>query len=263
MSPAAPVSAREQFNRQAAQYNARWASWSDETLRRMLELADVQSDWHVLDVATGTGFTALAFAPHVHDVVGADISPRMLAGAARRAEEAGVTNVSWREAPAEALPFADAAFDLVTVRIAPHHFTDVAAFLRETARVLRPGAALVLGDTTVPDEDAEAAAWQNAVERERDPSHVANLSPNQWQAHIGTAGLIVTKLEAKSGAIVIPLSDWLETAGCDPERAARLRRRFAAAPESARRAFQIKTAPTGEIEFAWQRVIIRAIRPGE
>ncbi len=88
------VSAREQFDRQAAHYDARWSSWSDETLRRMLELAEPRSDWRVLDVATGTGFTALAFAPLVREVVGADISPGMLAQARRRAGEAGVENVT-------------------------------------------------------------------------------------------------------------------------------------------------------------------------
>jgi SAM-dependent methyltransferase len=260
------ASAREQFDRQAAHYNARWSSWSDETLGRMLEMAGPRGDWRVLDVATGTGFTALAFAPHVRDVVGADISPGMLAQARRRAEEGGVENVTWTEAPAEALPFPDAAFDLVTVRIAPHHFTDVDAFLRETKRVLRsadgvrPGGALVLGDTTVPDDDPEAAEWQNAVERLRDPSHVANLSPGEWRARAEDAGLAVTTLDADSGGIPIALSAWLTTAGCDADRSERVRRMFREAPASAGRQFGIVTDGEGETHFTWQRVVLRAAK---
>jgi ubiquinone/menaquinone biosynthesis C-methylase UbiE len=69
------TSAKEQFDRQAAHYNNQWAGWSDETLQRMLALADPQPSWHVLDVATGAGFTALAFAPLVAEVTGADLSP--------------------------------------------------------------------------------------------------------------------------------------------------------------------------------------------
>ena len=254
------TSAREQFDRQARHYNERWASWSDETLRRMLDLAGPQPEWRVLDVATGAGFTALAFAPHIREVVGTDVSTGMLAQAAKRSEEAGITNVTWQEADAARQPFADNTFELVTVRIAPHHFPDVSAFLWETRRVLKPSGALVLGDTSVPDGDAEAAAWQNAVERERDPSHVANLSAEQWRALCEAAGLSVTDLDHTGGAIRIALGAWLETAGCTGERADRVRRMYADAPESARRHFNITVDETGETHFAWQRVVLRALK---
>jgi ubiquinone/menaquinone biosynthesis C-methylase UbiE len=252
-------SAREQFDRQATQYNQRWAGWSDETLQRMLAFADPQPSWQALDVATGTGFTALAFAPLVAAVVGADLSPGMLAQAANRASEQGITNVSWVEAPAEKMPFEKGAFDLVTVRIAPHHFTDVRAFLAETRRVLKPGGIFVLGDTTVPDEDREAADWQNRVERERDASHVANLPSGTWRSLTEEAGLTVTDLETMTGAIRIALTPWLETSGTTGERAKRVRGLFADAPESARRHFQITTDAEGETHFAWQRVVLRAV----
>lgn len=252
-------SARAQFDRQAEKYNERWASWSEETLRRLLQLADPKPDWRVLDVATGTGFTALAVAPHVAQVTGSDVSPNMLAEAAKRADAAGVTNVDWVEAPAEALPFADAAFDLVTARIAPHHFNDVPAFLAETRRVLKPEGVFVLADTTVPNDEPEAAAWQNAVERERDGSHVANLSPAAWRALVEAAGLRVTDLDPAGGGIGLELSAWLETAGCAGARAEHVRKLFANAPDSARRAFQITTGADSETRFVWQRVVLRAV----
>jgi len=255
------TSAKEQFDRQAAQYGSRWASWSDETLQRMLELADPQPEWRALDVATGNGFTALAFAPRVAHVVGTDISTGMLAQAEKRAAEQGAINVEWVEAAAESLPFAEAAFDLVTVRIAPHHFLDVPAFLGKVRRVLRPGGVFVLGDTTVPDGDPEAGAWQNAVERERDPSHAVNLSPETWRTLTAAAGLEVTDAEVRDGAIRISLRPWLETSGATGERAERVRALFAAAPESARRQFQVATDADGETHFAWQRVLLRAVRP--
>ena len=252
-------SAKEQFDRQAAQYNQRWAGWSDETLQRMRELADPQASWQVLDVATGTGFTALAFAPLVAQVTGADFSPGMLAQAEKRAKEQGVTNVSWVEASAEKLPFPDSAFDLVTVRIAPHHFTDVRAFLSETRRVLKPGGVFVLGDTTVPDDDTEAADWQNTVERERDPSHVENLTPKTWRTLTEAAGFRVTDIETREGAIHIALTPWLETSGTIGKQAERVRWLFWNAPETARRHFQITTDADGETHFAWQRVVLRAV----
>ena len=256
------AAAREQFDRQAARYNERWASWSDETLRRMLDLANPGTDMAVLDVATGAGFTALAFAPHVLSVVGTDVSTGMLEQARRRAEAEGVDNVEWVEAPANAQPFPDGSFDLVTCRIAPHHFPDVSAFVREVARVLRPGGVFVLGDTTVPDGDSVVADWQNAVEKERDPSHGRNLPPSEWHYLCEAAGLAVTELDCVGGAIEIGLSDWLETAGCAGEPAERVRRLFADAPEAARAAFRIRTDDaTGDTRFAWQRVVLRAAKP--
>jgi ubiquinone/menaquinone biosynthesis C-methylase UbiE len=254
------ISAKEQFDRQAAQYNQRWAGWSDETLQRMLVLANPQASWQVLDVATGTGFTALGFAPQVASVVGADLSTGMLAQAEKRATELGIPNVSWVESHAEKMPFGDGSFDLVTVRIAPHHFTDVPAFLAETYRVLKPGGLFVLGDTTVPDDDPEAADWQNTVEYERDRSHAENLSAEVWRHLTESAGFTVTDLEMLTGAIKMTLTPWLETSGTVGEQAKKVRKLFAEAPESARRHFQITTDAQGETHFAWQRVILRAIK---
>ncbi|MBC8101655.1 MAG: methyltransferase domain-containing protein [Cytophagales bacterium] len=255
----ATASAKEQFDRQAAHYNGQWASWTDETLQRMIVLADPQPTWRVLDVATGTGFTALGFAPRVAHVTGADLSPGMLAQATKRAEEQGIANIDWVETPAESLPFMDGAFDLVTVRIAPHHFSDVGTFLSETRRVLKSEGVFMLGDTTVPDDDPVAADWQNAVERERDPSHVANLSPETWRVLSERAGFTVTDLEGLSGAIRIALTPWLETAGATGERAERVRSLFAQAPKSARHHFEIATDAEGETHFSWQRVVLRAV----
>jgi len=172
-------SAKEQFDSQATHYDVQWSGWSAETLNWMLDNAECHSSDALLDVATGTGFTALAFAPYVGSVIGLDVSPGMLAQARRQAEERSIGNTEFREAPAEALPFADETFDIVTCRIAPHHFLEIEKFVSEAARVLKPGGALLLVDTTVPDTDPGAAEWQNAVETVRDPSHVRNYMPSE------------------------------------------------------------------------------------
>lgn len=254
-------SAKDQFDKQAAHYDTQWSSWSEQTLDWMLNAVPLLPKFRVLDVATGTGFTALAFAPHVHSVVGLDVSPGMLAEAHQRAEAAGITNVTWTEGPAEALPFPDAAFCMVICRIAPHHFLDLGQFLSETARVLKPGGHLVLVDTTVPDNSPEAGAWQNAVEVLRDPSHVRNYTPTEWRTLTEAAGLTVTEITTTNGGITIPLSDWLTKAGCTPAQSEGVRQMFADAPESARQAFQITGQPDGETIFTWQRVALHAVKP--
>ena len=103
----------------------------------------------------------------------------MLAETARLAKERALSNVEIRDADAEALPFPDDAFDLVTCRLAFHHFPHPDTAVHEFARVLRPGGVLGFADN-IAVEDATGAAFYNEYERLRDPSHheVLPLSPN-------------------------------------------------------------------------------------
>ncbi len=253
-------SAREQFDRQATHYDTNWNAWSEETLRWLLDNAECRPTDDVLDVATGTGFTALAFAPHVHSAIGLDVSPGMLAEARKRAQELGLINVTFQEGAAEALPFADGAFDIVTCRIAPHHFLNIRQFVSEAARVLKPGGRFALADTTVPDDAPETDSWQNAVEAVRDPSHVRNYSPGEWEQFVHAAGLTVRQITSAGNGITIPLSDWLFKAGCTQEQSDQVQQMFADAPDDARRAFQIRTTEEGEAIFTWQRVLLLAVK---
>lgn len=130
---------RAQFGTHAEAYVESPDHAGSESLDRLLETVAPQPHWQMLDVATGGGHTALAFAPHVARVVASDLTPAMVQAAARHAAARGITNVVFQVADAEALPFPDASFDLVTCRVAPHHFPNVARFVREAARVVRPG----------------------------------------------------------------------------------------------------------------------------
>jgi SAM-dependent methyltransferase len=156
----------------------------------MLELARLAGDERVLDVATGGGHTALAFAPHVREVVASDLTPAMLAAAGRHLAQRGASNVRFEIADAESLPFADGEFDVVTARFAPHHFPEPAAFVSESARVLKRGGRLVVFDNMAP-EDQELDAFVNHLEAWRDPSHVRSHRSSEWQAMLSAAGFAV------------------------------------------------------------------------
>ncbi|HSJ74104.1 MAG TPA: class I SAM-dependent methyltransferase [Miltoncostaeaceae bacterium] len=117
---------------------------------------------HVLDVATGTGAVAAELAGrHGCRVTGVDQSDAMLAAAAARLAERGLAGrVELVRAEAEALPFADAAFDGLTVTYLLRYVDDSAATLAELARVVRPGGTLASLDFGVPPWAPARAAWR-------------------------------------------------------------------------------------------------------
>ncbi len=127
---------QSQFGPNAAKYATSRVHAKGASLARLVELVQPQAEWVALDIATAAGHTAFVFAPHVARVTATDITPEMLEVAAKLAAEKGIDNVDFEPADAEDLPFADASFDLVTCRIAPHHFPHVDRFVAESFRVL-------------------------------------------------------------------------------------------------------------------------------
>lgn len=162
---------------------------------RMLELAALQGHETVLDVATGGGHMALALAPHVRRVIASDLTLSMLQAARAHITAQGSTNLTYCRCPAEVLPFADSTLDLVTCRVAAHHFSNIRAFVQESARLLKPGGALLISDH-IGLEDAELDAFMDRFERWRDPSHVRAYSFAEWQAFCTAAGLDLVHSEA-------------------------------------------------------------------
>jgi len=185
---------RQQFGANAANYATSTVHAKGASLGRLIELIDFDADWRSLDIATAAGHVALACAEHVREAVGSDLTPEMLDVARQQAAERSVENVSFEIGDAEALPFDDNSFDLVTCRIAPHHFPNPGRFIAETARVLRPGGVFGLVDNVVPD-DAEVAAFANDWERKRDPSHLRCLSVNEWLGLLAENDFAVTHSE--------------------------------------------------------------------
>ena len=222
---------QQQFGAHAAAYATSAVHAKGASLARLVELVGPKPHWHALDVATGAGHTAAAFAPHVARAVASDLTPQMLAEAAKLAKARGLANMETAHADAEALPFADASFDLVTCRIAPHHFPDVARFVADVARVLKGGGTFALVDNIAPDalstpgfSDAELAAAADAYnlfEKLRDPSHGRCLGMGEWSALMRSAGLDVHHTERLPKDM--EFASWVERMSVDAATVARLR----------------------------------------
>ena len=122
--------------------------------RYAIELAGVRPGQRVLDLAGGTGDLAARFARRVGpegEVVLADINAAMLRHGRERLIDQGLAgNLRFAQANAEALPFPDNAFDLVTIAFGLRNVTDQDAALRSMFRVLKPGGRLLVLEFSRP-----------------------------------------------------------------------------------------------------------------
>jgi ubiquinone/menaquinone biosynthesis C-methylase UbiE len=184
---------QEQFGKTAAHYLTSKPHALGKSLERLVALTAPQKNWRTLDVATGGGHVVYAFAPHVARVWATDITQEMLDMVKAEAESRGLANVRTAYAKAEALPFDDESFDLVTCRIAPHHFDSIPQFLSEVHRVLKPGGLFALVDNVVPA--GSVGDYINAFERLRDPSHLRAWTMEEWREALKQAGLAATHEE--------------------------------------------------------------------
>ena len=249
---------REQFGAGAQDYVASTYHRAGRDLDMAVRLIEPTPDARALDVATGGGHTALAVASVVGHVVATDLTPKMLDAAEAFIMGKGVKNVSFQVAEAEHLPFDDASFDIVTCRVAPHHFDDVHAFCREVARVLRPGGRFVLIDTFAPDDD-ELDAFFNEVEVRRDPTHVRDYRISEWLSWLGELGLEIDVVEQFDK--LHEFDDWATRSRMTPSDRTALERFILDAPARVREYFEVVESDGRLVSFADQKFLLRARKP--
>ena len=247
MSGIEPV--QKQFGRAAAAYVDSPNHAKGEDLDRIVALATEHGGERVVDVGTGVGHTLRRVAPEFRSAVGVDATREMLEAGAGVLAAARVTNALLVQADATALPIPSRSVDVVTSRLAAHHFSDAAGAFREIARILRPGGLFVLVDNYAPDE-AELGRFINEVETLRDPSHVRNHTVAGWRELLERAGMRTT-VDSDAAVTKLTTENWLERAQTPPHRADEVRRRLRTAPPAAVETFQI--TPT---TFAVRKLIL-------
>lgn len=257
MSEAQNRLVQSQFGATAAAYVASPGHAAGEDMERLLAWGRALAPRRVLDLATGGGHTALAFAGIADRVTACDLTEPMLAAARGLLRERGARNVTFVAGDVVALPFPDAVFDAVTCRIAPHHFADVPGAVREVRRVLRPGGSFLLQDILGHD-DPDAAAFILEVERRRDPSHVRAYRAVEWRAFLRAAGLTV--MEEATLAKERPWAEWTRRMRM-PDTARRALEGYVRdAPAACRAAFDFRLTANGIEAFTDRMLLLRADR---
>jgi ubiquinone/menaquinone biosynthesis C-methylase UbiE len=240
-----------QFGPRAAAYVSSTIHALGADLPRMVAVAELPAGTRLLDVGAGTGHTGLAFAAAGCDVTGLDMTQAML-GQARQLAAARGLGFSAVQGYAEALPFADGAFDALACRYCAHHFRDVALAIHEMRRVLRPGGTLVFVDHVAPEDDAQDT-FINRLDWLRDPSHHREPRLSEYRAWFSAADLQINLVEPWRERMWA--DEWFTRAGTPPAREAEARALLAGASPAMRATFAITDDPLG---FELHCVLLRA-----
>lgn len=248
---------KAQFSNVSQNYGRRHSILADTSdVDRALDGLEFERGAQALDIACGGGHLSLALARRGCRVTLADLSREMLIAAGALLVEEGFTPSGSFVCPAEQLPFDEGSFAVVGCRIAPHHFSDPQAYVRESARVLQRGGLFLLIDGTVPEDSPETDIWLNTVEKWRDPSHGRLLARAEWEDYATAANLDVVRAEIDTMRLH-DLEWYFETARTPEGNREKVREAVAGASEEVRRAMQIASVD-GKTTWLWPRLTLLA-----
>jgi len=195
--------------------------WKDQFVRRVKP----RSGETILDMAGGTGDIAFRMVPSGAAITVADINPDMLAVGIGRAAKRGIDGLVWSEANAEQLVFPDRFFDGYTIAFGIRNVTDIPAALKEAHRVLKRGGrffclefstTLWPGFAEVYDVYSHRLVPQLGKLLARDAESYRYLIESirrfpdmpRFEAMLGEAGFVQTKVEPMLGGLVAIHSGW-------------------------------------------------------
>ena len=213
---------RESFTTQAAAFATNPWVTDEHRINRLVAAAHLAGGERVLDIATGPGYIAEAFAGAAREVIGIDLTEAMLSIATERTRQRGISNVSFRTGDAQNIPFGNGEFDVVVCRLALHHVTHPLQVVHEMARVTRLGGRVLIEDIYA-SEHPDRAAYQDRWEILRDPSHVRTV-PLSELLQVFREAALETDFVTTAEDLTPELERWMATTRVSPERATEIRR---------------------------------------
>jgi SAM-dependent methyltransferase len=240
------------FDGQAARFEKAPLQSDPDALRRLVEWADLAAGSTVIDAGCGPGLVASAFLEAGHSVVGVDLSAEMIARAQARCERFG-PRAQFRRGSIQG-PAPEAPFDACVSRLVVHHVADPLAFVRRLAELTRPGGVVVACDHTT-DPDPHRAAWHNEIERLRDKTHTACLSPGDLVDLLAAAGL--SEIQLREETFTLDFDEWFDR-GTPALPKADVRTLLLGGPGA--RGFRVIPQPDGSIQIACVWSLVRGVK---
>lgn len=241
------------FSQVAENYSTSLVHATGSEFMRMLQVAELTGNERVLDAGCGAGHTALAFAPHVREVVALDLSEAMLNQVQRLAGERGITNIILRRGDVETLPFTDREFDLVVSRYSAHHWPTPRRALREISRVLKRQGQFILADIVSVD-GFTVDTYIQAIELLRDSSHVRDHTVAQWLSMLSSAGF--NSELVYEWPVRLDFTSWVKRMATPPDAVAMIRTLMDGAPDEVRTAIEIED----DHSFTFRGAVLRGVK---
>ncbi|HEX5413458.1 MAG TPA: class I SAM-dependent methyltransferase [Terriglobia bacterium] len=186
---------------------------SPEIIDEKVRFLKPQSEMLFLDVACGPGGLVVAMAPGLRYAYGMDLTPEMLRQSRRFQAAKQIGNAAFVRAEGEAIPYGDAAFDLVSCQYAFHHIPKPELVLQEMLRVTKPDGRMFVDDTLGPESD-EKFDLHNRIEVVRDPPHTRSLRLTTFLRMFENSGLEIVSQSFKRHRR--SFNQWMLRAGHKP-----------------------------------------------
>lgn len=155
--------------------------------------AHMRPDMEVLEIGCGTGGTAVAHAPHVRHVEAVDFSSEMLGFAKAKAAEAGVANITFREAALEELDPAAKRYDMVLMLSVLHLISDRKTAARQVRDLLKPGGLFVSSTVCLTEYPLIARLIVPVASALRQLPAIKIFSPDALRATLTGAGFEIVE----------------------------------------------------------------------
>jgi ubiquinone/menaquinone biosynthesis C-methylase UbiE len=248
---------QQQFGKSAESYVSSPIHKDGKDLQKLIEMAEITGKEELLDVATGGGHTANAFAPLVKQVTAIDLTQEMLLAAEKFVKGKGNQNIQFEKGDAENLPFLNGSFDIVTCRIAPHHFPNINQFITEVFRVLKQGGQFLLDDNVVPEDD-KYDQFYNKIEKLRDYSHFRAWKKSEWIRMLELAGFEI--IEWHRFEKTFKFDSWCNRMNLPMEERKELSQYFITTSKSIKEKFRILIEDRQVISFQGEAIVLKAIK---
>ncbi len=205
---------QKQFTRTADAFSKFAVRDTPEVMEEKIAFAKPQPTDVALDVACGPGAFSLALAPRVQFARGIDITEEMIRQARQFQAERAIPNAAFDCGEAEALPYANESFDLVTSQMSFHHMPKPEAALAEMVRVAKPTGRILVIDPLAPESDEKFELY-NALEQARDPSHTNTLRLTTFLRMFEDLHLEILRQSLKRRQR--SFNNWMLRAGLEPK----------------------------------------------